>query len=296
MTRTGVLLALLASVVLLGCNAGSQAAPGKDAPSLRIVMRMHPDAGPMREQLQDRLASCQLALRAKGATATQVPLPNPADIAKWVTRETEEIYANGRRVAYSTDAVVWPNADKGCQWAFYKTVHAETETLCGDWYAGSAKAEPNPDAGAAPPSFSEEKTSSDAAKRCLTDAAKTDSASGLPKGVTAAGQSCIWLTDAAAAGAGPMEPKAPGQYFCSHPRAYDGSLPHYRRSSGPTLRYLRVLPPGTQPSSTPETDGDRMEAEIVEEGKPVADARFSRQAVEAYVRQALVVPIGGGQQ
>ena len=90
-------------------------------------------------------------------------------------------------------------------------------------------------------------------------------------------------------------PGTPGQYFCSHPRAYDGTLPRYRRSSGPTLRYLKVLPPGVQPGDTPEVDGDRMEAEVVEEGKPVADSRFSRQAVEAYVRQPLVVPIGAQQ-
>ena len=61
-------LLLLSTAALLGCNAGSQAAPGKDAPSLRIVMRMHPDPTQMREQLEDRMASCQLQLRAKGAT------------------------------------------------------------------------------------------------------------------------------------------------------------------------------------------------------------------------------------
>lgn len=294
MGKVAALFAVLASVVLLGCNAGSQAAPGKDAPSLRIVMRMHPDGQQMRAHLEERIASCQLVLRSKGAQATQVALPNPADMAKWVTRETEEIYANGRRVAYSTDSLVWPNADKGCQLAFYKTVHAETETLCGDWYAGSAKAEPESDGSAKLASFTEEKTSSDEVKPCMAEAAKRDSASGLPKGVTAGGQSCIWLADGGA-GSGPMEPTQPGQYFCSHPRAYDGTLPRYRRGSGPTLRYLRVLPPGVRPGNTPETDSNRMEAEVVEEGKPVADSRFSRQAVEAYVKQPLVVPIGAQQ-
>jgi hypothetical protein len=284
-------LLLLSAAVLPGCNDAPQAAPGKDSPSLRIVMRMHPDPAQMRSQLEARMASCQLALRAQGSQAAAPPLPSPADIAKWVTRETEELYANGRRAAYSTDAVVWPDAAKGCQWTFYKTVHAETEALCADWYAGSAKADPNPDARREPPRFSEEKTTSDDAKRCLTKAAKTGSASGLPKGATTAGQPCLWLSDDAAGG----EPKAPGQHFCAHPRAYDGSLPRYSRGSGPTLRYLRVLPPGAPPSTTPETDANRMEAEVVEEGKPIADARFGRQAVEAFVKQPLVVPVGGQQ-
>lgn len=285
-------LLLLSAAVLPGCNDAPQAAPGKDSPSLRIVMRMHPDPQQMREQLEDRMATCQLQLRAKGVAAAPVPpLPNAADIAKWVTRETEEIYANGRRVAYSTDAIVWPNADKGCQLNFYKTVHAETETLCADWYAGSAKADPSPDAAPEVPSFSEEKTAADGVKRCLADAAKTSSASGLPKGATPGGQACLWLSESAPGG----EPSTPGQHFCSHPRAYDGSLPRYRRSSGPTLRYLRVPAPGAKPGITPEADADRMEAEVVEEGKAIPESRFSRQAVEAYVKQPLVVPVGGQQ-
>jgi len=292
-TRAGFVM-LLMSTVLLGCT---QAAPGKDSPSLRIVMRMHPDPQRMKAQLEDRLSSCMLQLRAKGEQATPPALPSPAEMAKWVTRETEEIYANGQRASYETDAVVWPNADKACQWTFYKTVHAEAETLCADWYGGSAKAEPGPDASPEPPSFNAETTPSGAVKRCLADAAKADSANGLPKGMTPGGQACLWLSDGpvAAAGAGAAEPTAPGQYFCSHPRAYDGSLPHYSRGSGPTLRYLRVPAPGAPRGPSPETDADRMEAEVVEEGKAIPASRFSRQAVESFVKQPLVVPLGGQQ-
>jgi len=115
----------------------------------------------------------------------------------------------------------------------------------------------------------------------------------MPKGVTAGGQTCLWLSDSAGGGAGPMEPKEPGQYFCTHPRAYDGSLPKYRRDPGLTLKYLRILPPGVRRGNTPEVDADRMEAEIVEEGKPIAASRFTQQAVEAFVKQPLVVPVGG---
>ncbi len=281
---------LLSLAMMAGCTPGSEAAAAKDSASLRIVMRMHPDVAVMREQLQDRMASCQMALRAKGGDAAAAPpLPGPADIAKWVTRETEEIYAGDRRVAYTTDAVVWPNVEKGCQWTFYKTVQAETETLCASWYAGSAKADPNPDAPSQPASFSEEKTSSDDAKRCLAKATKKDSASGLPQGTTPGGQSCVWLSESAVGG----EPKTPGQHFCTHPRAYDGSLPHFSRGDGPTLRYLRVLPPGGKPGPSPETDADRMEAEIVEEGKAIPAARFSREAIQTFVQQPLVVPVGG---
>lgn len=291
MTQRVALAVLMAAAAMAGCT---EAAPPKDTPSLRIVMRMHPDPQQLRAQLDDRLASCMLQLRAQGQAAQAPALPNPADMAKWVTRETEEIYANGQRAAFSTDTLVWPNPAKACQWTFYKSVHAEAETLCGDWYGGSAKREPNPDAAPEPPSFSEEKTPADAAKRCLADAAKVHSASGLPKGATPAGQSCYWLSDGPVAG-GAAEPSVPGQYFCSHPRAYDGSLPRYRRSDGPTLRYLRVAAPGAPRSATPETDADRMEAEVVEEGKPIPASRFSRQAVEAFVRQPLVVPVGGQQ-
>jgi hypothetical protein len=282
---------LLSSTLLLGCT---QAAPGKDSPSLRIVMRMHPDPQQMRTQLEERLSSCMLQLRAKGQQAQPPALPKAADIARWVTRETEELYADGRRASYQADTVVWPNADKACQWTFYKTVHAETETLCGDWYGGSAKAEPGPDAATEPPSFNAESTPASDVKRCLAEAARPESANGLPKGVTPGGRPCLWLSDGPVA-AGATEPQAPGQYFCSHPRAYDGSLPRYRRSAGPTLRYLRVPAPGAPRGPTPEVDADRMEAEVVEEGQPIPASRFSRQAVEAFVKQPLVAPLGGQQ-
>lgn len=283
-------LMLLALAVLPGCNAGSQAAAAKDSPSLRIVMRMHPEPQRMLEQIESRMGLCRLELRAKGVEAAALPMPSPAQVAKWVTRETEDIYAKGRHASFSTDVMVWPNAEKGCQLTFYKTVHAETETLCADWYAGSAKAEPV-QGGGKPPEFSEEKTPGDDAQRCLAKATKKSRDDGMPKGTAAGGQACLWLSESAPGG----EPNTPGQHFCVHPRAYDGSLPKFRNGAEPTLRYKRVLPPGAKPGPTPEVDADRMEAEIVEEGKPIADDRFSRAAVEAFVRQALVVPAGGQQ-
>lgn len=282
---------LLACLALTGCSDGSQAAPGKDAPSLRIVMRMHPDPQRMREQLADRLGLCQLELRAKGLPEAAPALPSAAEIAKWVTRETEELHAGSRRAIYATDTLVWPDAGKGCQWTFYKTVHAETETLCKAWYAGSAKTTPGPDASREEPTFSDEKVEADDARRCLAEATKPRRAVGLPKGTSAGGKPCLWLSDAAVDG----EPKAPGQHHCVHPRAYDGTLPRFSRSEGLSVRYVRILPPGVAPSGPPEADADRMEAEVIEEGQPIADTRFSRQAVETFVRQPLIVPAGGSQ-
>ncbi|MFG6412609.1 hypothetical protein ACG02S_01715 [Roseateles sp. DC23W] len=278
---------LLCCAALAGCSDGSTAAPAKDGTSLRIVMRMHPDPQRMREELASRLGVCQLEQRAKGQPDAAPTLPNPSEIAKWVTRETEVLYAGNQRAEYATDIMVWPNADKGCQWTFYKSVTAETQTLCADSYGGSANAEPSGGAAAQAPRFTEDSTRNP--QRCLADSSKKLRDPDLSKGSTPGGQPCLWNSDKVVNG----EPVTPGQHFCVHPRAYDGSLPEFRGESTPTLRYLRILPPGVSANAPPEVDADRMEAEVIEEGKPIADDRFSRRAIEAFIKQPLIVPAGG---
>lgn len=292
---------------LMGCNGPSEAATdaskataGKSGATLRIVRRTHPDPAWMTEHLQGRIDMCMAVLRSKGQGGTPPPLPSAADIARWVTVEEEEIYANNQLARFGQLVFVSADADQGCKLMFHKQVHASTEALCGAKYAGSAKSEPAP-ATAEPPEFSEDPAGDrpEFVKHCLSDMPKVRDRSAMAQGVTPSGQACVWLEGDGLEGKGVVEPKAPGVYACMHPRFYDGSLPVGNKAGDGALvlRSVRVLAAGEKVSDglkfgMPETNAMRAEAEIVEDGQAIPAARFSRQAVEAYVRQPLVVPAG----
>lgn len=305
---------LLMLCPLLGCNASSDAAAGPAGTTsaeggsargktLRIVRRHHPDPTWMLKDLQGRVDMCMTVLRANGQEGAPRPaMPSAADMAKWVTVDHEELYAGERRASYSTLAMVWPDHSKGCQLMFYKQVTAKTETRCGASYAGSARAG-TPGAGpgegdASPPEFSEEQLEggAEAAKACRSEAPEKRSTGDLAQGVTRGGQRCYWVGVDGKAGDGPTQPREPGTHACVHPRYFDGSLPVAANDGGAlTLRSIRVLAPGEKLGGfhMPEAAAGSTEAEIVEEGQPIPDSRFSREAVRAYVGQPLVVPVRG---
>jgi hypothetical protein len=302
-------LALLLLCPLLGCNVASDAAadPRSASPAavaqsgvtLRIVRRVHPDPAWMKAHLDGRLDMCMEMLRANGQEgAPRPPLPHDAEIAKWVTVEQEEIYSGEQLATFSTSVLVWPDEKKGCRLTQFKHVSASTEALCGVMFAGSAQAEPGA-SDEKPPSFDEDKRESraDIKEACRADARKKRSTSDLARGVTHGGQSCYWVDVDGKPGDGPVEPKERGVHACVHPRNYDGSLPQGKHG-GLLLRAVRVFGPAEKIGDglkfgMPETDAMRIEAEIVEEGQPIAPSRFDRAAVEAYVRQPLVLPVQG---
>lgn len=303
-------LGLLLLWALIGCNGESQAtaaAPGatataaaKPGQTLRIVRRVHPDPAWMREHLEGRIDMCMGVLRAKGQADAKPPaMPSAAQIAGWVTLEQEEIYAGEQVADFSTTALVWPDPANACRLTFFKQVSASTATLCGASYAGSARAgTPGAPSDAAPPNFSGEQFQggADGQKQCRADAAKKRDTSDLAQGVTHGGHACYWLDVDGKPGDGAVQPKERGVHACVHPRYFDGTLPQGK--DGLLLRSVRVFGPNEKVSDhlkfgMPESDAMRIEAELVEDGGPIAPSRFSREAVEAFVRQPLVVPAQG---
>ncbi|MEO6279429.1 hypothetical protein [Roseateles sp.] len=298
---------------LVACNGASDATAAAPAPSkaavvrpgetLRIVRRVHPDPAWMREHLEGRLDMCMAMLRANGQEgAPRPPLPSAAEIASWVTVEQEEIYAGEQAANFSTLALVWPDQTKGCRLMLFKQLSAKTETLCGASYAGSARAgtpgEQGTTSDAKAPNFSGEQLEGgpEGAKQCRTDASKKRDTSDLAQGVTRGGHRCYWVGMDGTPGTGPVEPRERGVHACVHPRYFDGTLPQGK--DGLTLRSVRVFGPGEKVNDhlkfgMPESDAMRMEAEVVEDGQAIAPSRFSHEAVEAYVRQPLVVPAQG---
>lgn len=304
MTKIWIGLLLLA---LLGCDAKSEGgasstaptAKSGSAPPLHILLRSRPDPAVMAEALAPRMESCIQLMRSRGVTVQRPPMPTPAEIAQWVGNEEEDFFDGDRHALFSTWSFFDADWSDGCRWKAYKSVMAQVEEVCGERYSGSARAV----GGAAgllgansPPDFVSEPERTDGLKsECLAEASeRQDWMLNKPWGVTRTGARCRWIEDLpGVSGTAPVEPQAPGLHVCVHPSYYDGSRVR-PKGTDLTLRVFTILPPG-QPLPrtyvfTPDGHMRHLEAELVEEGKPIPAARMSRAAVEAFVRQPLRVP------
>ncbi|HZE92518.1 MAG TPA: hypothetical protein VE029_12535 [Rhizobacter sp.] len=294
--------ALCALLWLVGCTSST---PDDTAP-IRVLRVGHADLDAFKKSIEASVRGCQLF---KNQQRKQPPaalrLPPDADLLKFVVAEDEELFNGVMWARFHTQRTIAADVKNGCQPAVYIHRDANVERTC-DWRLHGSSLQIIDMVGLetlqsveTPPSVYKEKLPQ---ATCKAKPPATLDTTGLPVEDAGAAR-CIWATAiaartaqaAASPNAQPTEADAATPDFCFYDKkpyyAYQGT----RRELVLKIRGAKKTA-GGQPIAEllGEVAAVGQELAAFSDGPALPEAKFTREAMEAFLRQPAKQPLGAG--
>jgi len=288
---------------LLGLVNAAQFAQAETpaAPGIRLVQRGFAKMPEQRESIERLVSACQTVLKLP---ATPVKLPADGVLAHLAVTEVERLYDGAWEAEYETTTSVMPDPRARCALKLLRTYSARVNKSCSHRiYGATTPGRPELANMEAPASASwevaEETYAGAGDRKCqMTESAAAVDTSALPKETTPSGASCVWMADLMAARLGRPGSGAAAKAdkslpdACVHARWY---LYPYRNYQGQARRITlknRVIFNDELVSAVPETYAQARDTFVFQEGAVIAPARFTRAALEAFVKQPVWLSMG----